>query len=238
MPSSFIHLHLHSEYSLIDSCVRIEPLAEAVAKASMPAVAVTDQSNMFSMVKFYRAALAQGVKPIVGVDLLVYNETDLNHPSRLIMLCQNHQGYLNLTKLVSRSYIEGQQRGIPAIHKEWLKGFSAGLIALSGGSEGDIGQALLAENKKLAGQLLREWLLLFPDRFYIELQRTGHKQEEGYLHAALDLAVRSDVPVVATNNVRFLGADDFEAHEARVCIHEGRTLEDPRRTHSYTEQQY
>ena len=229
---------MHSEYSLIDSCVRIQPLIEAAVQAGMPAVAVTDQSNMFSMVKFYRAALKRGIKPIVGVDLWIYNELDHNQPSRLILLCQNRQGYLNLTRLVSRSYSDGQQRGLPLVYKEWFKDASSGLIALSGGQEGDIGQALLSGNNNYAQQLLKEWLLRFPDRFYIELQRTGRKHEEAYLHGALDLAVQADVPVVATNNVRFLVPDDFEAHEARVCIHEGRTLEDPRRQHLYTEQQY
>lgn len=238
MPESFVHLHVHSEYSLIDSCIRIPALIDAVAQSGMPAVAITDQSNMFSMIKFYRTALKRGIKPIVGVDLWVWNELDHNQPARLILLCQNHRGYLNLTRLVSRSYIEGQLRGKPLIYKEWLSGFSDGLIALSGAHEGDIGQALLADNKDLALELLNQWRSLFPDRFYMELQRTGRNHEEVYLQQAISLAATADVAVVATNNVRFLKAGEFEAHEARVCIHDGRTLEDPRRPRSYTEQQY
>ncbi len=238
MSNSFVHLHLHSEYSLVDSCVRIPALIDTVAGSGMPAVAVTDQSNMFAMVKFYRSALRRGIKPIVGVDLWVLNDLEHNRPGRLILLCQNRQGYLNLTRLVSRSYIEGQQRGTPVVNRDWFEGASEGLIALSGGHEGDIGQALMADNKDQAQALLQHWQALFPDRFYIELQRTGHEQEDIYLPLALQLATEADVPVVATNNVRFLVSDDFGAHESRVCIHDGRTLEDPRRSRLYTEQQY
>ena len=147
MPPGFVHLHLHTEYSLVDSVVRVKPLVKACAAAGMPACAVTDQSNLFAMVKFYRAAQAAGVKPIIGVDVWLHNEADHNQPSRLVLLCQNREGYLNLTRLVSRSYIEGQQRGIPMIRREWLEGASDGLSALSGGRAGDVVQALLAGNR-------------------------------------------------------------------------------------------
>ncbi|HLA74551.1 MAG TPA: PHP domain-containing protein, partial [Gammaproteobacteria bacterium] len=248
----FIHLHLHTEYSLVDGVVRIEPLIEAAAAAGMPAIAVTDQCNLFAMVKFYRAALARGIKPIIGVDIWLQpgptsaavngrgngGETSAGQLSRLVLLCQNDEGYRNLTRLVSRSYVEGQQRGIPVLQKDWFTGASDGLIALSGGRAGDIGQALLANNRQLAERLLGEWNALFPGRFYVELQRTGRGGEEDYLHAAVDLALAAATPVVATNDVCFLTPSDFEAHEARVCIHEGRTLADPRRPHHYSEQQY
>ncbi len=238
MTPSFVHLHLHTDYSLVDGCIRIKSLAKSVAEAGMPAVAVTDQSNLFAMVKFYRAAIAAGVKPIIGVDLWVHNPADVNQPTKLLLLCQNHQGYLNLTRLISRSYIEGQHNGIPMIQQEWLQGESEGLIALSGGRNGDVGQALLAGNGANAKQLLDAWVKLFEDRFYIELQRTGRENEEDYLHAAVALAVDAAVPVVATNDVCFLKAEDFEAHEVRVCINGGRTLDDPRRPKLYSEQQY
>ena len=133
MTPGFIHLRVHSEYSLANGMVRVKGLVNACAAADMPAVAVTDQCNLFAMVKFYKAAMAAGVKPIIGVDLWVHNDADPNQPSRVVLLCQNREGYLNLTRLITRSYIEGQERGVATIHKDWLRGASAGLIALSGG---------------------------------------------------------------------------------------------------------
>ena len=239
MHPGFIHLRVHSEYSLVDGVVRIRPLVKAVAAAGMPAAAVTDQCNLFAMVKFYRAAQAAGIKPIVGVDLYVHNPANPSNPAQLVLLCQDRVGYLNLNRLISRSYIEGQHGGnLPTIEKAWLEGGSGGLIALSGGRHGDIGQALLQGQNDLAVMLLDEWTSLFPDGFYLELQRTGREHEEIYNRAAVALAVERDVPVVATNDVRFLRREDYEAHEARVCIYEGRTLDDPRRHRRYSDQQY
>jgi DNA polymerase-3 subunit alpha len=234
----FVHLRLHTEYSLVDGVVRVKPLVGAVAEQSMPACAVTDQSNLFAMVKFYRAAIGKGIKPIIGVDLWLAGEDETAKPSRLVLLCQTNGGYRNLTQLVSRSYTEGQHRGIPILQPEWLEGFSDGLIALSGGREGDVGQALLAGDEQRLQACLARWQRLFPERYYLELQRTGRPDEEDYLHAAVELAAEAGLPVVATNDVRFLKADDFEAHEARVCIHDGRTLDDPRRPKRYSDQQY
>ncbi len=234
----FVHLHLHTEYSLVDGIVRIKPLVQAVADAGMPAVAVTDQSNLFAMVKFYRAAMAAGVKPIVGVDLWLRNPDNTGQPWRLVLLCQDREGYRNLTELVSRSYLEGQHQSVPMLERDWLAGHGDGLIALSGGRQGDVGEALLAGDAALAEQRLDFWQGLFPDRFYLELQRSGREGEEDYLHAAVDLAARRGVPVVATNDVHFLKPEDFEAHEARVCIHDGRTLADPRRPRRHSAQQY
>ena len=238
MSSGFVHLHLHTEFSLVDGLVRIKPLMKSLAAAGMPAVALTDQSNLFAMVKFYRAALAAGIKPIIGVELLVRGEDERNPSSRLILLCQDRTGYLNLNRLITRSYTEGQHRGVPMIEHSWLEGATDGLIALSGGRAGDIGRALIDGDKNLAAQLLDNWSVLFPDRFYLELVRTGRENEETYLHAAVELALEKQIPVVASNDVRFIEKDDFESHEARVCIHEGRTLNDSRRQHHYSEQQY
>ncbi|RRQ20042.1 DNA polymerase III subunit alpha [Thiohalobacter thiocyanaticus] len=238
MPVSFVHLRLHTEYSLVDGIVRIKPLVKAARAAGMPAVAVTDQCNLFAMVKFYKAAIAAGIKPIIGVDLWLENPNDPNQPYRLTLLCQNNQGYLNLSELVSRTYTEGQHGGVPVLKRDWLEGLTEGLIALSGGREGDVGQALLAGHADTAAAALADWQRLFPDRFYLELQRTGREHEEDYLHAAVALATDQGVPVVATNDVRFIQADGFEAHEARVCIHDGRTLDDPRRPRLYSDQQY
>jgi len=238
MTAAFVHLHVHTDYSLIDGCVRIKELVRAAAAAGMPAVAVTDQGNLFGMVKFYRAAEQAGIKPIIGTDLWVHNPAEPNRPARLLLLCQDHQGYLNLTRLVTRSYTEGQQQGVPTIHKEWLGELNQGLIALSGGPGADIGRALLAANTELADSLAQEWSALFPGRYYLEVMRTGRPADEAHLHAVVALAQRHKLPVVATNDVRFLEAKDFEAHEARVCIHNGRTLDDSRRPRDYSEQQY
>jgi DNA polymerase III subunit alpha len=243
---SFVHLHLHTEYSLVDSVVRIqseEPgvpgLMDAVAAAGMPAVALTDQSNLFAMVKFYRAAQAAGVKPIIGVDLRVHETGERAVPSSLVLLCQNETGYRNLTRLVSRSYLEGQHRGVATIDRSWLSPESlTGLIALSGARDGDVGRAILNGRDADARQALEFWLQLFADRYYLELQRTGREGEERYLGGALDLACELGVPVVATNDVRFIRASDFESHEARVCIHEGTLLDDPKRRRHYSDQQY
>ncbi len=238
MNPGFVHLHLHSEYSLVDGVVRLKPLVNAVAEAGMPAVAVTDQSNMFAMVKFYRAAMAAGIKPIVGVELWVRNPEQPTRPWRLVLLCKNRQGYKHLTELVSRSYLEGQHQSVPMLNQAWLEGSSSGLIALSGGRKGDIGEALLSGNREQAEQCLAAWMQLFPEHFYLEVQRTGRDGEEDYLHAVVELAAAQGVPVVATNDVHFLKLDDFEAHEARVCINDGRTLDDPRRPKRHSEQQY
>ncbi|MGD2084009.1 MAG: PHP domain-containing protein, partial [Chromatiales bacterium] len=238
MTPTFVHLRVHSEYSLVDGICRIKPLVKAAATAVMPAVALTDQSNLFAMVRFHKAAVAAGVKPIFGVDAWLRDEADPNKPFRLVLLVQNDRGYRNLTELVSRGYREGQHLGRPMLERDWFEGASEGLIALSGGVEGDVGRALLHGHEDRARALLDGWLALFGDRFYLELQRTGRDGEEDCLHASVDLAARSGVPVVATNDVRFLARDDFDAHEVRVCIHEGRTLDDPRRPRHYSDQQY
>jgi len=237
MPARFVHLRVHTEYSLVDGLIRVPELVKAARGAGMPAVAVTDQSNLFALVKFYKAALEAGVKPIIGVDLWLANPTDPALPHRLVLLCQDERGYRNLTRLVSRSYVEGQSRGLPTVQREWLDGSTEGLIALSGGLEGDLGRLLGAGREEEAGRVLEDWRRLFPGRYYLEVERTGRDGEEDYLLAAVHLAGDQDVPVVATNDVRFLAADDFEAHEARVCIHDGLTLDDPRRPRRYSAEQ-
>ncbi|MES9858194.1 MAG: DNA polymerase III subunit alpha [Sedimenticola sp.] len=239
MNPAFVHLRVHSEYSMVDGMVRIKPLVARVSELGMPAVAVTDQSNLFSLVKFYKASIGAGVKPISGSDVWIRDPLDVNKPHRLLLLVQSVEGYASLTRLVSRSYREGQHLGRAMIEREWLNEASCrGLIALSGGRAGDIGRALLADNREEAAALLAGWVGLFGDRFYLELHRTGREGEEEALHRSVELALAHDLPVVATNDVHFLYADDFEAHEVRVCIHEGRTLDDHRRPKNYSEQQY
>lgn len=235
MAASFVHLRLHTEYSLVDGLVRIKPLIRQVAAANMPAVAVTDVSNLFALIKFYKAALTAGIKPIVGVEAWIRRGEEA---TRLVLLCQNLTGYHHLTRLVSRSFLEGWKQGVPMIDCAWLAGNTEGLIALSGGREGNVGRALLNGQTAPARVLLTDWRTLFPNRFYLEVQRTGRPQEDSYLEAVVDLASHTDTPIVATNEVCFLERGDFEAHEARVCIHDGMTLEDTRRPQRYSEQQY
>ncbi|MEN9527984.1 MAG: hypothetical protein RLY56_1935, partial [Pseudomonadota bacterium] len=237
--SAFVHLRLHTEYSLVDSVVRIPELVARVAELGMPAVAVTDEHNLFAMVKFYREALSKGVKPIIGVDLQIREPGERTPASRLTLLCMNDAGYRRLTRLVSRAYLEGQQRGAPRIDREWLTPESTeGLIALSGGREGDVGRALQQGKTAEARGLIEFWKGLFPDRYYLEVTRTGRDEDEALVASTVTLAIETALPIVATNDVRFLSPDDFESHEARVCIHEGALLADAARPRHYTREQY
>ena len=239
MSQRFVHLRLHTEYSLVDSVVRVAALMEAVAAARMPAVALTDASNLFAMVKFYRAALEHGVKPIVGVELTVGEPGDPRHSSRIALLCQSTEGYRNVTRLLSRAYLERQAGQDVLVDRRWLTAADLkGLIALSCATQGDLGRALANGRDAEAARALDFWLELFGDRFYVELQRLGRPDEEAYIAAAVQLAARCGAPVVATNDVRFLAPGDFESHEARVCIQEGSLLADPSRPRRYTAQQY
>jgi DNA polymerase-3 subunit alpha len=236
--TQFVHLRLHTEYSLVDGLVRIKPLMNRVAELGMPAVAITDVCNFYGLIKAYKAAFAAGVQPIVGVDLMITDGGEGDKAWPLCLLAMNDTGYQNLTLLISRAFTEGQHHGDPYVRRDWLAECAEGVIALSCGAAGDVGQALLADKQELAEQRARAWMDVYPGRFYLELHRTGREGDETHLHAAAALAQRLACPVVATNDVRFIGPEEFEAHEARVCIHDGRTLDDPRRARLYTEQQY
>ncbi|MBB6241833.1 DNA polymerase-3 subunit alpha [Rhodanobacter sp. MP1X3] len=237
MTTRFVHLHLHSEYSLVDSTIRIKGLVDACVRANMPAVALTDECNMFALVKFYKACSAAGIKPISGCDLWI-SAPDDPRPWRLNLLCQNRDGYLNLSRLVSRAWREGQHSGRALIEAGWLHADAAhGLIALLG-RESEIGRIALNQGIDAALAKLRPLMRLFPDRLYLELTRCGREGEENWNTLALALAGELDLPVVASNDVRFLLQDDFEAHEARVCINQGRVLADNKRPRDYSNQQY
>jgi DNA polymerase-3 subunit alpha len=238
MPASFVHLRLHTEYSLVDGLVRIKPLVKTLVGMNMPAVAVTDQNNMCSLVKFYKASMGAGIKPICGADLWLSNKDPDAPLSRISLLVMNAVGYRNLTELISRGFIDGQRNGSIIIEREWVAEASEGLIMLSAAKEGEIGLALLSGNPEEAETLARDWMSVFPDRFYIEVQRTNRPNDEEHLHAAVALADKIGAPLVATNDVRFIKQEDFEAHETRVCIGEGRALDDPRRPKNYSDQQY
>jgi len=249
MPApSFVHLRLHSEYSIVDGIVRIDEAVAAAAADGMPALGLTDLSNVFGLVKFYQEARAKGVKPIVGCDLWVENEADRDKPYRMLLLCQSRAGYLRLSNFLTQAYRTNQYRGRPELKKSWFaESGTDGLIALSGAHHGDIGQALVVDNTKQAQRLARDWSGLFPGRFYVELQRLGKGAAvvgaagvpiEAYVQRALGLASALQLPVVATHPVQFVGREDFRAHEARVCIAQGYTLSDQRRPKFFSPEQY
>ncbi|MDD5299756.1 MAG: DNA polymerase III subunit alpha [Gallionella sp.] len=235
---SFIHLRLHSEYSISDGMVRVDEAVAAAQNDGMPALALTDLSNVFGMVKFYQGARGKGLKPIIGCDVFISNDADRDRPYRLLLLCQSRAGYLLLCRLLSRAYLENQHRGRAELRREWFHAGTGGLIALSGAHLGDVGSALLSGNAKQAEQFAQEWAGLFNNRYYLEVQRAGFADEEHYIQAATQLAAKLGLPVVATHPVQFLAAEDFKAHEARVCIAEGYVLNDKRRAKKFTAQQY
>jgi DNA polymerase III subunit alpha len=237
MSLRFAHLHLHSEYSLVDSTIRIKALVAAGVQAGAPAVALTDECNMFALVKFYKACSAAGIKPIGGCDLWI-SAPDDPRPWRLTLLCQNRDGYLNLSRLVSRAWREGQQGGRALVDAAWLTpDATAGLIALLG-RESEAGRIAVNQGTDASAARLHALMRLFPERLYLELTRCGREGEETWNNAALTLATTLDLPVIASNDVRFIKQSDFEAHEARVCIHQGRVLADPKRPRDYSDQQY
>ena len=236
---AFVHLRLHTEFSLVDGLVRIKELVNVAKDQQIPAIAITDQVNLFALVKFFKATTGAGIKPIFGADIWIENDTDPEAtPHRMTLLSMNEKGYRNLMELISLAYEKGQnmQPERALLQKRWSAERSEGLIALSGAKDGEIGRAL-ADNDS-ARAVLEEWQTIFPDRFYLEIQRTGRAGDESCVHASVQLAHETGCPLVATNEVMFLKPEDFEAHEVRVCINQGRTLEDPHRPKNYTEQQY
>src|SRR5688572_309414 len=236
----FVHLRLHSEYSVSDGAVRIDDAVERARDDGMPALALTDAANVFGMVKFYRAARAAGVKPVIGVDAWLQNEIDRDKPFRILLLCASRAGYQRLCDLLSRAWLRNQHRGRGEIARAWLeeKGATEGLIALSGAAGGDVGQALLGDHAEAAERLAEGWARHFPGRYYLELQRAGHPQAEALVARTVSLASRLNLAVVATHPVQFLDASDFQAHEARVCIATGHVLGDQRRPKRFTPEQY
>jgi DNA polymerase-3 subunit alpha len=239
MMNNFVHLRVHTEYSLVDSVVRVDPLVESLERLNMPACAITDQGNVSALVKFYRAAFDHGVKPIIGADLWIAESTEDRDPSRLTLLCQNRAGFKKLSALLTRSAAHAPVAGRTVVLKNWLDSTSLeGLIALSGAQTGDLGRALAPGRNGHARDVLDYWRALLPGRFYIEIQRLGRTGEADYVARAIEIAATHAVPVVATNDVRFLERDDFESHETRVCIGQGATLDDPARVRNYCEDQY
>ncbi len=235
MSRPFVHLHLHSEYSLADSTIRIRELVARCADLGQPAVAVTDLDNLFALVKFQKAAEAAGIKPIAGADVRIAEGDE--PPARLTLLCRDREGYLSLSRLLSRMWMEGQRNDGPVLRPEWLREDNHGLFALAG-RHSPAGQLAAAGRHDLAGQWLADWQRATGERLHLELVRTGREGEEAFNAFALAAAADRGIPVVASNDVRFLDADGYEAHEARVCISTGRVLDDPRRPRDYSPEQY
>ena len=234
----FIHLRVHSDFSMVDGLQKINPIVGAAAANNMPALALTDQMNMCGLVRFYGSAHGKGIKPIVGADFWVQSDELGDEQFRLTLLAMDNDGYQNITLLISRGYQRGHVQGRPVIDKSWLAEHAKGVIVLSGGREGDVGKFLLKGNRQMTEQCVAFYQTHFPDAYYLELLRTGRPDEEVYLHMAVAIATEFELPVVATNEVVFLNADDFDAHEIRVAIHDGYTLMDKRRPRRYSPQQY
>jgi DNA polymerase-3 subunit alpha len=237
---AFVHLRLHSEYSIADGMVRIDEAVARAAADGMPALALTDLANLFGMVKFYSGARGRGLKPVIGCEVWIAGvESERDRPARLLLLVKNHAGYLRLCDLLTQAYLGPRSRGRAEVTRAALAaGDNAGLIALSGAALGDVGQALLTGNGALAEKLAGEWARLFRDSYYLELQRYGQPQAEALVAASVALAGKLGLPAVATHPVQFLQREDFKAHEARVCIAEGYVLSDARRPRVFTEEQY
>lgn len=240
---AFVHLRCHSEYSIVDGIVQIDDYVKHAANDRMPALALTDLNNLFGAIKFYKAARGKGVKPIIGCDIWLENPVNREQPSRALLLCQSHAGYLLLCQLLSRAYLSNQYRGRAEFKREWfVECGTNGLLMLSGAMAGDVGQACVQGNPEAAIKLADNWKELFPDRFYLEVQRIAigaqKTAEEQYIQNVRAIAAQLELPVVATHPIQFTTPDDYRAHEARTCIAEGYVLADTRRPKSFTTEQY
>ena len=234
----FIHLRLHSEYSIADGLVRIDDVVKVAAKDSQPAFAITDLANLFGMVKFYKAARGKGIKPIAGCDVWITNDDDRDKPSRLLLLCKSRTGYLQMCELLSKAWLTNVHRGRAEIRADWLEnGNASALIALSGAQSGDIGIALDNGNAAAAERCAQRWAAIFPGHFYVEVQRYGQPNMDSHVRQSVALAAKMKLPVVATHPIQFLKAEEFIAHEARTCIAEGEILANPRRAKRFNDQQ-
>jgi DNA polymerase-3 subunit alpha len=240
-PPQFVHLRCHSEYSIIDGIVRIDDYIDTASKDGMPALGLTDLNNLFGAIKFYKAARSKGIKPIIGCDIWLENTKNRDQAYRLLLLVQNKIGYRQLCGLLSRAFLENQYRGRAEVKLEWLQN-TEGLLLISGSAQSDIGTALNSGNSVLATQLAQTWVSLFPNRFYLEVQRVSdaitQPAQDYLIQQIVALAGANDLPVVATHPIQFTTPDDYKAHEARTCIAEGYMLADKRRPKNFTEQQY
>jgi len=236
MPNTeFVHLHCHSEYSVENSLIRIPKLVEKAKELGMSAIALTDNANLFAAVKLYKEAKGAGIKPIFGAELVLKGE---EQNTSLLLLCQNHEGYLNLSELISLSYLQGQTIDSVSITAEQLQAHHQGLILIALPVRSDVAQHLINNQITKATQQAQAWQAVFGDRYYLGVQRTSRKHDERHLHLCIELGLTLDIPLVATNDVEFLHKQDFDAHEARICISQGGLLDDARREKHYHAEQY
>ena len=239
---SFVHLRTHTEFSVVDGTLRIDAAAALARGDGQGAMAITDLCNLFGAVKFYSACRQKGVKPIIGADVFIEPDAAASGSdktaSRLLLLVQNQRGYLNLCELLARSWTRNVQRSQAWIKWDWLAELGDGLVVLSGADLGAVGVALLAGDAERARATAQRLAALFPGRFYLELQRAGLATNEAHVRAAVPLAAELGLPVVATHPVQFAAADDFEAHEARVCVAEGETLGNAKRIKRFSREQH
>ncbi len=233
----YVHLRLHTEFSVVDGTTRIDEVVKAAAADGQPALAITDLNNLFGAIKFYKEGRGKGVKPVLGAEIYLEGEAGAD-PTRLLLLVQNKQGYLNLSELLARAWTKNIVKNLAVSTWAWLQELSDGLIALSGAQAGPVGQALIKGDEAGAADLALKLAGIFTHRFYVELQRAGRVDDESHVVAAVQLAARLNLPVVATHPVQFLTAEDYEAHEARVCIAGGEILANPKRVRRFTREQY
>ncbi len=238
MTTEFIHLNVHTEYSVIDSTLRIPQVMEALKSSQSPAVGITDFNNMYAALKFYKAANAAGIKPILGAEVLVLDEDNDNHVYAFSFLCINKQGYLNLSELISLAHQKGYYKGRPMLRESWIEEHHEGLIAISCNLRGDIGRLILDKKMQKASEKLDHWVRVFSDRYYLSIARVDRPQEQLHNDACIYLSAHHQIPLVATNDARFISAEDFNAHEARVCINQGRIVADPSREKVYMREQF
>ncbi|MGO2011394.1 MAG: DNA polymerase III subunit alpha [Pseudoalteromonas sp.] len=234
----FVHLRVHSDFSMVDGLAKTKPIVAKALDLQMPALAITDQMNLSGLVRFYEGAHGAGIKPLVGADFWLRSPEFETEPCRITILAKDNEGYKNLTLLISKAFQRGHIFHRPVIDREWLVELKTGLILLSGAKDGDLGKALLKGNPTIVESVVSFYKQHFSDHYYIELIRTSRELEEDYLHLAVELATAEQLPVVATNEVVFLKAENFEAHEIRVAIHDGYTLDDKRRPKRFSQEQY
>ena len=235
----FVHLRLHTEFSVVDSTCRIDDVVSIAAKDGQPALAITDLNNLFGTVKFYKEGRGKGLKPIIGTEINLEGlGAELGTISRVVLLVQNQQGYLNICELLARAWTQNIVKSVAVVKLDWLKELSEGLILLSGAKAGPVGQAILQGDTDKAADVALQLASIFPHRFYLELQRAGRPEDEPQVAGAVALAACLHLPVVATHPVQFHTAEDYEAHEARVCISEGEILANQRRVRRFTREQY
>ncbi|ACB33251.1 DNA polymerase III, alpha subunit [Leptothrix cholodnii SP-6] len=240
---SFVHLRTHTEYSVVDGTLRIDEIVKTAAKDGQPALAITDLANLFGAIKFYKEANKRGVKPIIGADIWLEPEGigaagEVRPATRLLLLVQNEPGYLNLCEILSRAWVQNVQRNQAWVKWEWLDELNGGLIALSGGLMGCVGQSLAQGDTVRAAELARKLAAIFPRRFYLEVQRAGLPGHDALVLATVPLAAQLQLPVVATHPIQYLAPDDFDAHEARVCVAEGETIANPKRPRRFGRDQH